>query len=290
MRRALTDLQKLRLAIDYENGFQSGVLARHYGVSDTTVRNVLREYGIVPTGNNSKLSMEVELQIVALYESGLSTRNIGDHLGIVNSTVTKVLRRQNTKTREFSHPHVLSGEHRLDAVIQYESGKTLREVSGAFQCSKSTVKKALEEFGIPSRTGWGKFKTEPWDDYKGKTHVFKSRWELSYAQYLDDRGLDWEYEPRKFILDGYIYTPDFRVCVDRGIEYHEVKGWLDERTIRRLKAFVSKYPEETLRIIGPAEMVALGLAEEYYLKHKMADEVSSLRHQIEGDNHGQNNC
>lgn len=282
-------MQELRLVIDYENGFQSGVLARHYSVSDTTVRNILKSHGVVPYNGNKVISDLVKEKVCISYLDGLSTREVGSLYGIQNSTVLGILRDNAIPRREKKHPNILSEEQRMDAAIQYEAGKTLREVAGAFQCSTFTIKETLKEFDVPSRTGWGKFKTEPWMDRKGQIHVFKSRWELSYAQYLDDCGLDWEYEPRKFILDGYIYTPDFRVYVDRGIEYYEVKGWLDKRTIRRLKAFVSKYPEETLRIIGPAEMVALGLAEEYYLKHKMADEVSSLRHQIEGDNHGQNN-
>jgi hypothetical protein len=210
--------------------------------------------------------------------------------GIDNSTVLKILIENEIQRREKRHPFALEEEQRMEAAIQYEDGKTLRDIATEFCVSTSTVKKALNEFNVPSRTGWGKFKTEPWLDRKGNEHVFKSRWELSYAKHLDVQNLDWEYELKKFILDGYIYTPDFRVQMEHGVEYHEVKGWLDARTIRRIKAFVSKYPKETLRIIGPAEMVALGLAEEYYLNHKMADEVSSLRHQIEGDNHGQNNC
>lgn len=290
MRCVLTDLQKLRLVIDYENGFQSGILAKHYGVSGTTVRSILKEHGIIPGNGNQRIYPHVERRIAREYMCGKSIREVAAEFGVVKSTVLKVLRRNGYDPRLKVRPPILFEEQRMDAAIQYESGKTLREVAGAFHCSTSTVKEALKEFDVTSRTGLGKFKTEPWWDRKGKTHVFKSRWELSYAQYLDEHDLDWEYEPRKFILDGYIYTPDFRVYSECGVEYHEVKGWLDKRTIRRLKAFVSKYPEETLRIIGPAEMVALGLAEEYYLRHKMANEVSSLRHQIEGDNNGQNNC
>ena len=41
-------------------------------------------------------------------------------------------------------------------------------------------------------------------------------------------------------------------------------------------AFVRKYPDIVLRVIGPAEMVKLGLIEEYYEKHPMASKVTDL--------------
>jgi hypothetical protein len=291
----LTVAQERKLIEDFKNGVTPGKLSSSFKVSPSTVRNIFKRNGIQREkprgpGRIEPLSRNTEDEIIKLYLSGLSTMNVAREVDIVPSTILKVLRRNAISRREKKRPFALEEDNRLEAAIQYESGKTLCEIASFFDVSTSTISSALVEFGVPSRTGWGKFKTEPWLDLKGNEHVFKSRWELAYAKYLDDQDLDWEYEPKKFILDGYIYTPDFRVQTEHGVEYHEVKGWLDARTIWRIKAFVSRYPEETLRIIGPAEMVALGLAEEYYLNHKMADEVSSLRHQIEGDNHGQNNC
>jgi len=155
MKTGLTDNQKIRLVIDYENGFKSGVIAKHYGVSYMTVRNILRSHGIIPCNGNQIISGFLKENICISYIDGMSTRQVGNMYGIENSTVLKILIDNEIPRRKKGHPFVL---------------------------------------------------------------------------------------------------------------------------------------EETLRIIGPAEMVALGLAEEYYLNHKMANEVSSLRHQIEGEPNGQNNC
>lgn len=81
---------------------------------------------------------------------------------------------------------------------------------------------------------------------------YRSRWEANYARYLDQICLDvtiksWEHEPEYFALtiDGKTrrYLPDFRVQkVDGAIEYHEVKGWLCERSKAVLAAMASQYP------------------------------------------------
>ena len=65
--------------------------------------------------------------------------------------------------------------------------------------------------------------------------------------------------------------------------------YLDDHSSIYIPSMQSKNVGNLFKVIGPTEKVVLGLAEEYYVNHTMADEVSSLRHQIEGDNHGQNN-
>lgn len=83
---------------------------------------------------------------------------------------------------------------------------------------------------------------------------FRSSWEANYARYLNYMRLHgkiirWEYEPDTFefkdIKKGIrFYTPDFKVFTTDGFfEYHEVKGWMDAKSITRHKRMSKYYPE-----------------------------------------------
>ena len=74
---------------------------------------------------------------------------------------------------------------------------------------------------------------------------------------------DWEYEPKTFwfteIKRGTrSYTPDFRV-IEKGGEavFHEVKGWMDQKSRTRLDRMARYYPEEKIILIGAVEYKAI---------------------------------
>lgn len=80
----------------------------------------------------------------------------------------------------------------------------------------------------------------------------RSRWEANYARYLNwlkSRGeiRDWSYEPDTFefpVKRGTrFYTPDFKVTLNSGeIEYHEVKGYMDQKSRTALNRMARYYP------------------------------------------------
>ena len=89
---------------------------------------------------------------------------------------------------------------------------------------------------------------------------FRSSWEANYARYLNwlkdlNQIKDWQYEPDTFeffsIKKGTrFYTPDFKIMnLDDSIEYHEVKGWMDEKSFTKLKRMAKYYPEIKLVLI-----------------------------------------
>lgn len=96
---------------------------------------------------------------------------------------------------------------------------------------------------------------------------FRSAWEANYARYLNIQieaqiVEDWEFEPRCFWFPykkgNNHYTPDFRVTFcDGRIEWHEIKGYLDDASKVKIKRFRKFYPEETLVIIGKDEYKAI---------------------------------
>lgn len=86
--------------------------------------------------------------------------------------------------------------------------------------------------------------------YKGIT--FNNQTELNYAMYLDllQRGGEiesWMYEPCTWRLTTNNkltkYTPDFRVVCADHVEYHEVKGFLEDDANVKFKVAASMYPE-----------------------------------------------
>jgi hypothetical protein len=70
---------------------------------------------------------------------------------------------------------------------------------------------------------------------------FRSNWEGEYAEHLKQLRaskeiLSWAYEPiRLRIASNNFYTPDFLVCTDREIQFHEVKGLQREASMLRLR-------------------------------------------------------
>jgi len=87
-----------------------------------------------------------------------------------------------------------------------------------------------------------------WVEHRGVK--MRSSWERRFAEAMDRRGIEWEYEPRRFDLGEVTYLPDFYVA-EFGA-YVEIKGWLDPQSQRRIKLFRDQYPEIPLIVVtGP---------------------------------------
>lgn len=80
--------------------------------------------------------------------------------------------------------------------------------------------------------------------YNYKGYCFRSSWELMFAKFLDSRNLTWEYEPKRFYFENCSYLPDFYVY--EWFSYIEIKGWLKDSDIDKIKLFYEKYPDEEL--------------------------------------------
>lgn len=94
----------------------------------------------------------------------------------------------------------------------------------------------------------------------GKRIFFRSLWEYRYAiylQFLKDRELilDWMYEPKTFWFEkirrgATSYKPDFMVSEAPGSHYWvEVKGYMDKRSIVKLKRFNRYFPHEKIIVV-----------------------------------------
>lgn len=99
-----------------------------------------------------------------------------------------------------------------------------------------------------------------WREIGGKRKYFRSRWEANYARYLqflkeNKQILEWLHEPETFWFEGIkrgclSYLPDFKVTdINNIVEYHEVKGWMDDRSKTKIKRMALYHPTVTLKII-----------------------------------------
>jgi hypothetical protein len=97
---------------------------------------------------------------------------------------------------------------------------------------------------------------------------FRSRWEANWARYLNwmkARGeiTGWEYETETFEFSkikrgSRFYTPDFKVTENSGaIIYHELKGWLDKKSITKLKRMKKYHPSVEVLLVQKREYDAV---------------------------------
>jgi hypothetical protein len=89
----------------------------------------------------------------------------------------------------------------------------------------------------------------------------RSRWEVAYAEWLDEQSIDWQYEPRWFSLGTTSYTPDFYLTAED--RYVEIKGRMIERDAKKLKKFAERYPHINLTVLQRAELTVIGLLDKH---------------------------
>lgn len=108
-----------------------------------------------------------------------------------------------------------------------------------------------------SKTTW----KAGWREIGGKRKYFRSKWEANYARYLEwlkqkNEIEDWLHEPVTFWFAGIkrgcvSYLPDFWVKEKSGSEsYHEVKGWMDDRSKTKIKRMGIYHPKVKLIVIN----------------------------------------
>lgn len=110
-----------------------------------------------------------------------------------------------------------------------------------------------------------------WRQIGGQRRFYRSKWEANYARYLEwlrthGQVLSWDHEPDVFwfnqprtvqgrrllgVKRGVVsYLPDFKVIERSGvIRYHEVKGWMDDRSKTKISRMRRYYPEFPLVVI-----------------------------------------
>jgi hypothetical protein len=91
----------------------------------------------------------------------------------------------------------------------------------------------------------------------------RSSYEHFYLEYLNDKKIDYLYEPKRFILsDGSSYLPD--VFLVKENTFVELKGYLRKKDEERLIKFKTEYPEIKHILIRKKELELMGFNQNEY--------------------------
>jgi hypothetical protein len=99
-----------------------------------------------------------------------------------------------------------------------------------------------------------------WREIGGVRKYYRSRWEANYGRYLEwlkslGKVAAWQHEPETFWFVGIrrgvcSFLPDFRVEYPDGrVEYHEVKGWMDDKSKTKIRRMAKYHPGTVLVVI-----------------------------------------
>ena len=145
MRNVPVDVQGL-IVDAYLNGKETTKgIAKRFGVSDTSIRNVLRGNGVVPYKGPRRIAVEQEDRMIELYQSGLNAGQTADECGVVKSTVLKVLHRRDVELRPNIKRKILSVEKRKELSELYAGGETFKSLEERYGVSCSVVSSCLDE-------------------------------------------------------------------------------------------------------------------------------------------------
>jgi hypothetical protein len=107
-----------------------------------------------------------------------------------------------------------------------------------------------------------------WREIGGVKKYYRSKWEANYAHYLqwlleNKQIKEWLHEPVTFWFEGVkrgcvSYLPDFWILENDGSEsYHEVKGWMDDRSKTKIRRMAKYHPTVKLVVIDSSGYNAL---------------------------------
>jgi hypothetical protein len=159
---------------------------------------------------------------------------------------------QKERIRTNGHPRGMSGK------THSEEFKERQRERGFDRWEGMTEEERLA-FSTTGKRSW----KGGWREIGDVKKYYRSTWEANYARYLEwlkRRGeiQSWRHEPKTFwflnIKRGTrSYLPDFEVIENGGkAVYHEVKGWLDDKSRVKLQRMAKYYPQEKIILIDRA--------------------------------------
>ena len=161
------------------------------------------------------------------------------------------------------HPRGMKGKKHSEKALEKISEASKKQNASRTQEQKSDIAlkamKTKEKNGtlyMSKKASW----KSAWRNIGGQDKYYRSRWEANYARYLqwlkeNNQIQEWQHEPKTFWFEKIkrgtrSYLPDFWVKENDGSEaYHEVKGWMDDKSKTKIKRMRKYYPEIKLIVI-----------------------------------------
>lgn len=189
-----------------------------------------------------------------------------------NPSRIKSSMRQKAWIQENGHPRGALGMRHTPETRQKMSDASIKAASLRTEEQKTAIAlkamKTKEKNGTMHLPRIGTTWKSGWREIGGIRKYYRSKWEANYAwylQWLKEKGQieDWKHEPKTFWFEGVkrgtvSYLPDFWVLELNGTDsFHEVKGWMDDRSKTKIKRMAKYYPNVKLVVIDSKGYAAL---------------------------------
>jgi hypothetical protein len=268
-----SELEKLKLLYSNPQGLDRDVAAKELGRSIHSIACKAEEIGITSERGKAIKTEKACRNISSAQKQRWATNpgfGVADYMkGKPNGFFGKkhseaVKNAQSEMAKEWhsknEHPRGMLGKHHSvdsrEAISKGHKGKKRDPASTLKQCKTRVAKFGKLALNKPH----GSWKSG-WRIIAGRNIYARSRWEANYARYLEflkkhKEIKEWEHEPETFWFDKIkrgcrSYLPDFRVTLNDGsTEYHEVKGWVDARSITKAKRMKKYHPTVKIVTLG----------------------------------------
>jgi hypothetical protein len=207
------------------------------------------------------ITEDIQQRIIQDAESGTNVAVLSDKYKIDWSVMSAFLQRHNIQPKNGSVKYNIDINKIIDMYVNQK--KHLTEIAEEIGCTYANIRHHLERNNVEFRSQSevmaltiekGNHQSGYHHNYptylskSGKQYKFRSGWEVTVAQYLDEQNLIWDYEIQSFNLGEFYYVPDFFIFKESGeLDYIiEVKGWVREKDLRKLALMEVLYPEITL--------------------------------------------
>lgn len=234
--RVFTKAEEARLRDVYEKGFLAG------------------------DGTLKRLSVELNRTVPFLSRQAKKLGLTNQHRKCSKSVCDEMSERAKRWYQENEHPRGFLGGRHTKEMKEIASKRSLLfwasmtgEEREAFvgKLQKGVIEaRGSHVFNNRDKASW----KAGWREIGGVRNYYRSRWEANYARYLEylkQQSLvkEWIHEPKTFLFENVkrgkrSYLPDFLVVwFDGSIEYHEIKGWVDDRSKAAMALMDQQYPE-----------------------------------------------
>lgn len=267
-------------------------VGKELGISGQTAHERLKKLGIKMNGSGERWLKKDDDDLIALYQAGFErgdgvlsefckSKNRTNpfvsrqarRLGLSDITRTACEKqkrgcsiRASKRIKENGHPRGMAGKRHSKETIDRISEASKNMWLNMSEEKKDDYSKRASINGAKcaaknrEKASWN----AGWRDIGGVEKYYRSRWEANYARYLEYLRVNghiqkWEHEPETFWFDGIkrgcmSYLPDFRITENNNeIVYHEVKGWMDDRSKTKIKRMGIYFNDVKLIVIQSKE-------------------------------------
>ena len=238
-----------------DNELSINEIAEKVGCSYLAVHNRLEKHGIEtrPSGGSpddeADTSFRDEDELRCLYhDEALSKTKIAEQCGVAESTVQYWMNKYGIEARGYDEAQnkrrIRNGAPYRDEEtlrrLYWEDGFSQREIADKLGCGFPTVQTWMKRHGIELRYAGAHGNTYETD----RGEYVRSSHERQIANWLHERGIDYEYEPE---LDGVSLVPDFLV----GGAFVEYWGMLNrEDYCKRMHEKQDEYDGLDVRLVN----------------------------------------